>query len=665
MLKGPPQGRSKERVRTPGEKGGSRSLGLLALLMLALVPARAVAPEPPESRTGLAVPAPETCKLETITWLDPLPGLWRREYLEGRLTPYLFRNVAGAGQGAAQAGDESRAIPVEMPYPEQDKEGGRTPEASWAPSVTGSEKSWQEVCARAERYLASGLLPEALAELEFAERLVETSSPLPARIAMGKLEVRLAAGRTEEARALFRRLPPVADGDEELPSGLLEAILAGLERDYGRSAELFLRHGTDWSRCGSVEPFAGYSLLVSNRAKEAGSVFQVAAVSGWAAVRSFGILGGADSSLELGRCADAASGYERLMQAGDPMGFLAMAELHLRQDDAASALGALERLLAATDDDYWKGAAYGYLMTVKRRGGDWAESLRVAGRCGALALRDAWRRHVEAEIRQALEQGVQDLAGKGEYREILFLAGQWKDACRALSRQTQLLLVRACQEQRLPQPALDIYAQVAAGPEDLLLAARFAWESERYDEARAFLDKLRTADRALYESGGRLLESCVLFGLDPGRVPPEGLAAPRDDADAFLLLGLGDVEASLGMTARGTEDLLAGLKGEAIPAAERNRALRQVALLLYEQGRLEEALKYFREARAAETPAGGPNAAGPEPAEVLCLLRAGNIEEARQRLAQLERGEDSVFLREIVAAHDLIQLHRGGHARDR
>ena len=584
-------------------------------------------------------------KAPSFTWLKPLSDAWRQEYVETYLTGYLFRedvSYCPYGQTEEDLHAQGNRARSEARPPEEGIDCGRR-------------------CRMGERNLAAGYLPEALAEYMTA---AEKGCPYETdgcRPRVGMLKADLAMGRYSEAKRLFLRISRKHDLRQDRLFILIDGILAALDQHYEQALDRFTRAGTEWHMCANLEGIAGYVLFRQGRFEDARNVFRVAMHSPWTGVQNFGILGLADSTLALGRWAEAEPLYESLVKEGTPLGLLGLAEFRLRQGKLKDARKNLNMLVSSADQDYWKGIALTYLISLTSQPEEWSRSLQLAERAKALVLPAYWANQLRNATVLALQDGIRDLWQSNAHEELLILAEAWRRYQPDLRQDVQLLIGKAYEDAGLQGAALEVYSRLSTDPGALFHGARLAWKCEKFVEAQGLLEKYLATNSEDHRNDARLLLACVHarnHRLDLAKKYLRGIGRVRDPS---LLIALGSVEISMGMLDLAIEHLQSALADATISGPERRHLLYVLAELNYQQGRFKEARNCFRLAADGD---GDKQRSPTGPMEVLCIARLDNLSSARAELDKLSKDRETDVVAEILDTQDLFQsLRREGHER--
>jgi tetratricopeptide (TPR) repeat protein len=631
-----------------GQRSGLLSI-LLCGLVLVLNPAPAWGePESPAregnaslERSGVPANGPLSPSLGT------LGSAWRLDFMRTYLPGYLFREDGSfCPYDEDETIDPETAAGVAAPPSDPPEEGGI---------------DCDRHCRLGERSLAAGFLPEALAEYMTA---LEKGCPDPAqgcRPRVGMLKSNLAMGRFAEAKRQLLRLSEAREeGEARKLLVLVEGVLAACDEDFDRALDRFTQASGDWHLCSNLEGIVGYALFRCQRYEDARNVFRVAMHSPWDALRAFGILGLADCHLALGQWTEAEPLYESLAGTGSQLGRLGLAEFRVRQGKLKEARAELEELARSANQDYWKGVALVYLMSLRDDPEEWAASLSLAERAQALVLPEEWADRIRGITVRALQRGTADLWAQGSQDELLMLAEKWSLFQRALNRPTQLLIGRAFEAAGLYTSALEVYSRLSSDPEALFAGARLAWKCGRAEEAQRCLEAYLASGSPTLESDAKLLLACVYARRDRLDLAKECLRGIRQVRDPSLWLALGKVEASMGMLDLAIGHLQKALEEASIAETEQSHLLYTLGALNYRRGSYKEALRCFRMAKEG---AGAGQGMLTEPMEILCLSRLEKQEAAREQLGKLAEGQETDLVEKILDAEDAVRaLERKGYA---
>ena len=477
---------------------------------------------------------------------------------------------------------------------------------------------------------------------------------------VGMLKAELAMGRFAEARSQRLRLSEREGAEERDLLILIDGILAALDQDFDRALDLFTRAGAEWHLCRNLEGIAGYVLFRHQRYEDARNVFRVAMHSPWSAVREFGVLGLAECQLALGQWAEAEPLYESLAGTGSPLGSVGLAEFQVRQGKLKEARATLTDLAASANQDYWKGVALAYLMSLRSEPGEWAESLLLAQRAQALVLSEVWAETLSRMTLRAVECGIRSLWKNDAHEELLILAEKWRRYQNELPPDTQMFIGKAYEEAGLYAAALEVYSRLSSDPNALFRGARLAWRCGKHREAQTLLEAYLSSDGKTHKSDAKLLLACVYARRNRLERAKECLRGMGSIRDPSLWIALGEVEASMGMVDLAIDHLKTALGEASISETERRHLLYTLGALNYRRGSYKEALRYFRLGKEGEKSGQGVVT---EPIEILCLARLDKLESARAQLEALSTGPESDVVKGILDAEDLTRsLQRHGYA---
>lgn len=607
---------------------------LCGLLFLAPPPAWGDAGDPSFAVTSIGEQPGGLGKALSFTTLEPLSEAWRETYVKTYLSGYLFREDVSFS-----------------PYDEDGEEIGDP--------VHAGEINCGRRCRAGEQNLAAGFLPEALAEyMTAAEKgcpyMVQGCRPM-----VGMLKANLAMGRFPEVTRLFLRLSRKHNVEEDKLFTLIGGILAAFDQDFDQALERFTETGTNWHLVPNVEGIAGYALLRKHRYEDARNVFRVVMHSPWAGVRDFGVLGLADCTLALGGWVESEPLYESLAENKSPLGWLGLAEFNIRQGKMIDARKHLNILVSSSNRDYWKGVGLAYLMCLRSQPDEWAEAIQLAERARGLVLPPYWAGVVREKTVEAMEGGIESLWEGKAHKELLILAEEWRSHQADLSQKVQFLIGKAYEQAGLKNAALQVYSRLSSDPDALFQGARLAWRCEKYDEARALLEKYLDSTDREHRNDVKLLLACVYARQNRLDQAKEALRGMGRIEDPSMLIALGSVEASMGMRDLAIDHLQTGLEGAVISDEERQHIRYLLAELNYQQGRFQEALRCFRLAGRGE---GVEQAISTEPMEVLCLARIDKLGEAQTLLGNTPKDQETDLVKEILDAEDLFRsLRREGY----
>ncbi len=557
-------------------------------------------------------------------WLESLAAAWRLEFLRQHLTAPLFQS----------------SEPLEAGQAESAPSGG-----------TGAEPerlSCEQLRRQGDRFLAQGLLPEALTRYRSAEA-GGCPDAEAVRIEIGLLKVNLAMSRFQEAGAVAERLAGRVDQDTQPVLDLLLGVLAAAAGDSGRAWELFDRWKPYWPQMPAIQVLAAYSGLCRGSTEQAIPLFRACEDSPFRPVRDFASLGLAQAFLSSGRSAEAGPLYERLASSGSPMGLLGRAEYRIRSGDGARAREDLESLIAGPGNDYWKGVAYTYLLNLHLEQRGWRAALATAERGRMLILGESWNRRLLEGALQSLEQGVADLASAGSPAAVWLLAQEWKSYLPSLKPETRLVLARSFRELGLRQAALDLYRENAADPEAWLEAAKLAWQADDLEATSAFCEKILALPDPASKSEAKWLLGCARFRQGLEEQARTLLVEAGSCQDARLLAEGARAALAMGMTDWAIERLEKAVFSGALDPEERALAVQSLADAQYRRRQCEEALQAMD-----KVPAESPQSPSPAPWQALCLLRSGRTAEAQRVAEHLPAGPDRTCIEEILRADEAI-----------
>jgi tetratricopeptide (TPR) repeat protein len=474
------------------------------------------------------------------------------------------------------------------------------------------------------------------------------------------LKAQLAMGRFAEARKQRLRLSKREAAEERKLLILVDGILAALDQDFDQALDLFTLAGADWHLCPNLEGIVGYVLFRHQRYEDARNVFRVAMHSPWGAVQEFGVLGLAECHLALGQWAEAEPLYESLAGTGSPLGLIGLAEFQVRQGKVKEARANLTDLATTANQDYWKGVALAYLMSLRSKPEEWAESLLLAQRAQALVLSRPWKETLSEMTLRSVRCGIGSLWDSDAHEELLILAEKWRRYQHELPQDTQMLIGKAYEEAGLYGAALEVYSRLSDDPNALFRGARLAWRCEKYQEAQSLLEAYLSSDGKTHKSDAKLLLACVYARRDRLDRAKECLRGMGSIRDPSLWIALGEVEASMGMVDLAIDHLKTALGEASISETERRHLLYMLGVLNYRRGSYKEALRYFRLGKEGGKPGQGVVA---EPIEILCLARLDKFESARGQLEKLPKGPEADVVKAILDAEDLARsLQKHGHA---
>ncbi len=574
---------------------------------------------------------------EKIDWLVPLAAAWRGEYMRTYLPGYLFRKETGFS-----------------PYAENGAAGVPSPESAAEEGTGWGGTECLEACRLGERYLEAGFLPEAFARFKTAADQGCTARGTDCRPLVGLLKVCLAMGRLEETSRLLVRLQYGGSTSSDPLFVLVDGLVAGFRGDYRRSLARLDEARKAWHLCPNMEGIAGRVLFMNRRYDDARNVFRVARHARWRVVRQYGTLGVADSLRAVGRWAEAEALYEGLAETGTPLGILGLAEFRLHQGKTQAAEKALEELERGVEEDYWKGIAVVYRMSLATEDERWRDSLRIAEDARGLVLPSFWAGTLGKRIVKPLNRGIEALWSKERFRDLVILAEHWRGYRRALPPASRVLIARAYEKVGLTNAALQAYSEVTVVPEALWRGAKLAWREGRYERAEGLLREYLAVGPREARSDAKALLASIL--ARDGRIDEAGAALRgiREVRDPWALQALSEVEASLGKPALAYEHLKAALAVGGLPERDRPHLLYRLGELAYRMGDPAEALRTFRLCRREG------EALGEEiftaPMEALCLIRTGKAglpADTRNRLAAGTVGE---AVQEIAAVEELVRV---------
>lgn len=574
-------------------------------------------------------------------WAESLGAAWRLEFLRQHLTAPLFQSSEPLDAASADSGGGPASVAGPVPSAARPEEPARL--------------SCEQLRAQGDRFLAQGLLPEALTRYRSAET-GDCPDAEALRIQIGLLKVNLAMSRFEEARGISERLAGRADPDTQPVLDLLSGVLAAAAGEYGRAWELFNRWRPYWPRMPAIQVLAAYSGLCLGKVEEAVPLFRACEDSPFRPVRDFATLGLAQALLAGARSAEAGPLYEKLASSGSPTGLLGRAEYRIRSGDLSQAQEDLDKLISGPANDYWKGVACNYLLHLHLRRKEWRPALATAQKGRMLILGESWNRRLVEGAIQGLEQGIEDLAMSANPAAVWLLAQEWKDYLPSLKADTRLRLARSFQKLGLRQAALDLYHENDGDPEAWLEAAKLALEGDDLEAASAFCEKLLALPDAPLKSEAKWLLGCLKFrrGLqDQARTLLTEAASCQDPR---LLAEGGRAALAMGMTDWGIERLKKAAASQDLDPWERAHVVQELAEARYRLKQCEEAFQ-------------APDGIVPESPEsetqvslwkVLCLLRSGKTAEARRVSQHLPPGPDRVRTEEILRADETIaEMEKG------
>lgn len=255
-----------------------------------------------------------------------------------------------------------------------------------------------------------------------------------------------------------------------------------------------------------------------------------------------------------------------------------------------------------------------------------------------------------------MEEGIQRLWQEDAHEELLMLAEKWRDHQGSLRQEVQLLIGQAYEEAGLKGAALAVYSRLSEDPEALFHGARLAWRCGEYPVARTLLERFLGTKTEERRNDARLLLACVHARQNRLAEAKRCLRGIGRIDDPSMLITLAKVEASMGMEALAIEHLETAMEKAVFSEEKRRHLLHLLAQLNYRQGRFQEALQCFRQARVGD---GGEPDPSAEPMEALCLARTGSPGEARTLLGRMPKDEESNVVGEILDADHLIGRLRG------
>lgn len=580
---------------------------------------------------------------EEPVWAEFLGTAWRLEFLRQHLTAPLFQSSEPLDAASAEVGSGPASV--------------AGPPASAGRPEEPERLSCVQLRVQGDRFLAQGLLPEALTRYRSAET-GDCPDAEALRIQIGLLKVNLAMSRFEEARGISERLAGRADPDTEPLLDLLSGVLALAAGEYGRAWELFNRWRPYWPRMPAIQVLAAYSGLCQGKAEETVPLFRACEDSPFRPVRDFATLGLAQALLAGGRSAEAGPLYEKIASGGSPAGLLGRAEYRIRSGDLAQAQGDLDILISGPANDYWKGVAYTYLLHLHLQRKQWRPALATAQKGRMLILGESWNRRLVEGAIQGIEQGIEDLAASANPAAVWLLAQEWKDYLPSLKADTRLRLARSFQGLGLRQAALDLYHENDGDPEAWLEAAKLAWEGDDLEAASAFCEKLLALPDAPLKSEAKWLLGCLRFrqGLqDQARTL---LAEAGTCQDPGLLAEGGRAALAMGMTDWGIEQMKKAAASQDLDPRERAHVVQELAEARYRLKQCEEAYQAPDEI----VPESHGSEAQVSLWKVLCLSQSGKTAEARRVSKHLPPGPDRVRTEEILRADETIaEMEKGSN----
>lgn len=604
-----------------------------------------VAPVPKDGEEGPDGRSPDSTSQSPNLksgWVDSLGAAWRQEFLRQHLTAPLFRS----------------SEPLQPDTADKDELSGSLSAASaGTPEETG-KLSCEQLRSQGDRFLAQGLLPEAMTRYRSAEA-GGCPDAEALRIQIGLLKVNLAMSRFQEAGAIAQRLWGKADPDTQPVVELLSGVLAAAAGDYGRAWELFDRWRPYWPQMPAIQVLAAYSGLCQRHANEAVPLFRACEDSPSRPVRDFASLGLAQALLASGRSAEAGPLLERLAASGSPAGLLGRAEYRIRSGNLALAREDLESLISGSANDYWKGVAYTYLLYLFLEQREWNHALASAEKGRMLILGESWNRRLLEGALQGLEQAVEDLASSTGPAAVWLLAQEWKSYLPSLKAETRLGLARSFQKLGLRQAALDLYRENASDPEAWLEAAKLAWQGEDIETASTFCETVPALPDAPSKSEAKWLLGCLRFRQGRQDEAKRLLTESGGSADARLLVEGARAALEMGMTDWGIERLEKAAASEALDPQERAMVLQNLAEARYQRRQCEAALNVLD-----TFPSAGPGGFSiADSWKALCLLRSGRTAEVRRIAEQIPAGPDRARIEELLRADEAIAaIERRRHA---
>lgn len=588
---------------------------------------------------ALGGPMRTSCKGASVPWMEPLSISWREQVAALHLPSHLFRADSALRDAASVGGEGS--------YPSASPEGD-------------AQASCRELCEMGDESLAAGLLPEALSHYKRAADLGCPGGENEDDPRLGLLKADLAMGRFRDARLVLAELSARGGEDSDPLLRVAQAVLSSFEGGFHRASELFEETVPHWHLCRNVEGIAGLALAREGRYREARNVFRVARHSPWKDLKDFGALGLADCYWALDQCQEAEGLYEGLAAGGSPLGWLALAELRVRQGDYDGAVAALGMVRSSTGHDYWRGVALAYLLSLRLQQEQWASALEAAEEDRAIVLREPWARYVEEKIVEALTAETGRLWEAGSQEDIPLLVHRWPAYLQKLPFSAQVRLAKSYESLAMNRSAADLYSRFTADPGGLVQGARLACRVGEYETAEAMLKGcFETGDPRLREEA-KMLDVIVLFHLNRPDAARQRLREIGDSGDPLLLAEVAGVEESLGEVQGAIRRYRAALETSGASDLQRTRLLRRIAGLYYEQGDYANALACVGQALGTVDPAA---AKGSEPVEVLSLLKLDRRELAKPKVEGLQGGLTAKIVQEIVAADELTTaLQRKGYA---
>jgi len=576
-------------------------------------------------------------------WAESLGAAWRMEFLRQHLTAPLFQSTEPLDAASADSGSGPAHV--------------AGPAASAGQPEEPARLSCEQLRVQGDRFLAQGLLPEAMTRYRSAEAGVCPDTET-IRVQIGMLKVNLAMSRFEEAKGIAERLAGRADPDTQPVLDLLSGVLALAAGEYGHAWDLFNRWRPYWPRMPAIQVLAAYSGLCQGKAEEAVPLFRACEDSPFKPVRDFATLGLANALLASGRFADADPLYEKMASSASasPAGLLGRAEYRIRSGDLDKAREDLEALIAGPANDYWKGVAHTYLLHIHLQRKEWRPALATAQKGRMLILGESWNRRLLEGAIQALEQGIEDLATSANPAAVWLLAQKWKDYLPSLKPETRLRLARSFQELGLWQAALDLYHENEGDPKAWLEAAKLALQGDDLEAASAFCEKLLALPDAPYKNEAKWLLGCVRFRQAKQDQARALLTEAGTCQDPRLLVEGGRAALAMGMTDWGIERLEKAAASQGLDPQERTQVVQELAEARYMLKQCEQSFQALDQM--------GPESTDSETQvsqwKVLCLLRSGKTAEARRVLEHLPAGPDRVRAEEILRADETIAAMEKG-----
>jgi len=574
-------------------------------------------------------------------WAESLGAAWRLEFLRQHLTAPLFQSTEPLDAASAESGNGPASV--------------ASPAVSAGQPEEPARFSCEQLRSQGDRFLAQGLLPEAMTRYRSAEAggCPDAETIL---VQIGMLKVNLAMSRFDEAKGIAELLAGRVDPDTQPVLDLLLGVLALAAGEYGHAWDLFNRWRPYWTRMPAIQVLVAYSGLCLGKAEEAVPLFRACEDSPFQPVRDFATLGLAQALLTSGRSAEAWPLYEKLASSASPAGLLGRAEHRIRSGDLAQAREDLDHLIFGPANDYWKGVAYTYLLHLHLQRKDWRPALATAQKGRMLILGESWNRRLLEGAIQALEQGIEDLATSANPAAVWLLAQEWKDYLPSLKPETRLRLARSFQELGLRQAALDLYHENKGDPKSWLEAAKLALQGDDLEAASAFCEKLLALPDAPYKKEANWLLGCVRFRQGQQDQARALLTEAGTCQDPRLLVEGGRAALAMGMTDWGIERLEKAAASQDLDPKERSRVVQELAEARFTLNQCEEAFQALDQM--------GPESPDSETQvsqwKVLCLLRSGKTAEARRVLEHLPAGPDRVRAEEILRADEAIAAMEKG-----